>query len=136
MSAFTLFNVLFEMPISLDVLLNANLLFPKQIKSNVYIGPLNILIEPLSNGKRYFEVTKHGLIEIVIQKHTSHVELKKNGMRLVLLNAINNVKNECFGAISTIILKVLLYFGRRNEVQSIKRAIELIFYPLFMIESN
>jgi hypothetical protein len=82
------------------VLLNASLLYPYEISKPVYNGLLSILDGLLKNGRRYYGVTKHGLMEIAIQRPMSLVELAKNGILLALLNAFNDIKGGCFRAVS------------------------------------
>jgi hypothetical protein len=53
----------------------------------------------------------------------------KNGTQLVLLNVINDVKDRCFRAVSTVILKVLGSFRRKSGVLLKKRHIEHESYP-------
>jgi transposase len=53
-----------------------------------------------------------------------HVGLVKNGTLLVLLNAINAVKDGCFRAAFMEILKGLVSFGRKNRVPSTLQDIE------------
>jgi hypothetical protein len=53
----------------------------------------------------------------------------KNGTRLVLLNVINDVRDGCFRAVSTVISKVLGSFRRKSGVLLKKRHIEHESYP-------
>ncbi|ERF72151.1 hypothetical protein EPUS_02942 [Endocarpon pusillum Z07020] len=50
-------------------LLVVNLLFLKRLEKRVFDGLLNMSIGRMNNGKRYYGVTKHGLMEINILKH-------------------------------------------------------------------
>ena len=58
----------------------------------------------------------------------SHDVLIKNETLSILLNVFNVVKNECFGTVSIVIQKVLIYFERRIEIQLKKKTIKRGFF--------
>jgi hypothetical protein len=126
--------IIFERPFETQalraVLLVASLLYPYKINKPVYNGLLSILDGLLTNGRRYYGVTKHGSMEIAIQRPTSLVELAKNRILLVLLNAFNNVKGGCFRAVSMVIRRDLASSGRRIGVLLRRRVIERRLYLL------
>jgi hypothetical protein len=78
-------------------LLVVSLLYPYEINKPVHNGLLSILDRLLKNRRRYYGVTKHRSMEIAIQRPTSLVELTKNGILLVLLNAFNDIKGWMLG---------------------------------------
>jgi hypothetical protein len=104
-SSLMLAIIVFERPCETQALraalLVVSLLCLYEINKPVYNGLLSILDGLLKNGRRYYGVTKHGSMEIAIQRPTSLVELVKNGILLVLLNAFNDAKGGCFGAVFT-----------------------------------
>jgi hypothetical protein len=58
----------------------------------------------------------------------------KNETRLILLNVINDVRDECFRAVSIVTSKVLGSFRRKSRVLLKKRYIEHESYPSLMDE--
>jgi hypothetical protein len=74
--------------------------------------------------KRYYGVMRHRLMVIVIQRRGLLVELVKNGILLMLLNAINDVKDGCFRAVFMAIQRALACFGRKIRVLFERRLIE------------
>jgi hypothetical protein len=56
----------------------------------------------------------------------------KNGIRLTLLNVINDVRDGCFRAVSTVISKVLGSFRRKSGILLKKRYIKHESYPSLM----
>jgi hypothetical protein len=62
------YELLFEEQAFLNVLLDVNLLFLKEIEPLAYSRLLNMLSGLLRIGRRFYGVTKPGLMEIAIQK--------------------------------------------------------------------
>lgn len=132
MSASIVFDKLYERQALRDVLHVASHLFLNDIDKRVYNRLLSMLIGPLRIERRYFKVMKYRSIKIIILRSMSLVELIKNEILLVSLNAINDVKNRCFRAVFMIILKDLISFRRKIGVQSRRRAIEQKSYQSLM----
>jgi hypothetical protein len=83
-----------------------------------------MLIGLSRSGNRYYRATKPGLMETVIQRRMSHVELVKNGTLLMLLSAFNDVRVECFRVVFIAMLKGLVSFRRKIGVLFLQRAIK------------
>jgi hypothetical protein len=126
--------IVFERPCETQALraalLVASLLYPYEINKLVYDGLLSISVGLLKNGRRYYGVMKHASMEIAIQRPTSPVELAKNGIPLVSLNAFNDAKGGYFGAVFMAIRRDLASFGRKIGVLLRRRVIERRLYLL------
>lgn len=76
-------------------------------------------------------MAKLGVTVIAMQKCILRSELAKNGILLVLLNAINDVKDGCFGAVFMVTQRALVFFESSGD-QVKRNHIERELYLLLM----
>jgi hypothetical protein len=116
--------MLFERQGFLVMLRVENPLLLSVIDSLGFNGLLSILIGRMKTGREYYRAMRLRSMGIGIQRRMLHVGLVKNGTLLALLNAINDVKDGCFGVVFMGILRGLVSFGRKNGGLSTQKDIE------------